>query len=41
MVEPCTDGGVLLGVDGVVDPTEAETLLDRHYGFPVACYAWA
>ena len=40
MVEPATDGGVLLGVAGVVGATEAQKLLDRHYGFPVACYAW-
>lgn len=40
MVEPATDGGVLLGVTGVVEPREAQRLLDRHYGFPVACYAW-
>jgi hypothetical protein len=41
MVEPCRDGGVRLGVSGVVAAVEAQRLLDRHYGFPVACYAWA
>lgn len=41
MVEPGTDGGVLLGVAGVLGVVEAQRLLARHYGFPVACYAWA
>jgi hypothetical protein len=41
MVEAAVDGGVRLGVSGVVGVVEAERLLDRHYGFPVACYAWA
>jgi hypothetical protein len=41
MVEPDTDGGVRLGVAGLLEVTEAQRLLDRHYGFPVDCYAWA
>jgi hypothetical protein len=41
MVEPATGGGVRLGVTGVVGPGEAQRILVRHYGFPVACYAWA
>lgn len=41
MVEPATDGGVRLGVAGAVAVGEAQRLLDRHYGFPVDCYAWA
>jgi hypothetical protein len=41
MVEPGTGGGVRLGVAGVVGATEAQRLLDRHYGFPVDCYSWA
>ena len=40
MVEPGTDGGVLLGVTGAVGAREAQRLLDRHYDFPVACYRW-
>jgi hypothetical protein len=40
MVEAAGDGGVRLGVTGVVGPGEAQRLLVRHYGFPVACYAW-
>ena len=41
MVEPGTDGGVLLGVAGVLGVVEAQRLLGRHYGVPVVCYAWA
>ena len=40
MVEPGGDGGVRLGVTGAVGPGEAARLLDRYYGFPVACYRW-
>jgi hypothetical protein len=40
MVEPGGNGGVRLGVSGLLDVTEAQELLDRHYGFPVACYTW-
>lgn len=40
MVEPGRDGGVLLGVSGLVDVDAAQELLDRHYGFPVDCYVW-
>ena len=41
MVEPGTDGGVRLGVSGMLAVVDAQRLLDRHYGFPVHCYAWA
>ena len=41
MVEPCTGGGVRLGISGVLAIVDAQELLDRHYGFPVACYPWA
>ena len=41
MVEPGTDGGVRLGISGIVGVVEAQRLLDRHYGFPVACYSWS
>jgi hypothetical protein len=41
MVEPGTEGGVRLGVSGAIEAVEAQRLLGRHYGFPVACYAWA
>jgi hypothetical protein len=41
MLEPATDGGVRLGVAGSLEAGEAQRLLTRHYGFPVACYPWA
>jgi hypothetical protein len=36
-----TDRGVRLGVSGMLAVVDAQRLLDRHYGFPVHCYAWA
>ena len=41
MVEPTGDGGVLLGVEAAVEAVPAvHQVLNRHYGFPVTCYAW-